>query len=76
MHCVAARNVDTRYPMSETAAIEHQTWLTSGDFTQADEPFTLFAAWFGEASRSEPAEPNAMALATVDAKVCPMCEWC
>jgi pyridoxamine 5'-phosphate oxidase len=52
--------------MSETAAIEHLSWLTSGDFTQADEPFRLFAAWFAEASRSEPADPNAMALATVD----------
>ncbi len=52
--------------MSETVAIEHQTWLTSGDFSQADEPFRLFAAWYGQASRSEPAEPNAMALATVD----------
>jgi len=27
----------------------------------------LFAAWFEEAIRSEPADPNAMALATVDA---------
>jgi pyridoxamine 5'-phosphate oxidase len=53
--------------MSETAAIEHPTWLTSGDSTQADEPFALFAAWFGEATRAEPADPNAMALATVDA---------
>ena len=53
--------------MSETAAIEHPTWLTSGDFTQADEPFALFAAWFGEATRAEPADPNAMALATIDA---------
>jgi pyridoxamine 5'-phosphate oxidase len=52
--------------MSEPAAIEHQARLTSGDFTQADEPFRLFAAWFGEANRSEPADPNAMALATVD----------
>jgi pyridoxamine 5'-phosphate oxidase len=53
--------------MSETASIEHPSWLTSGDFTQADEPFRLFAAWFSEASRSEPADPNALALATVDA---------
>ena len=57
--------------MSETAAIEHPTWLTSGDFTQADEPFRLFAAWFGEANRSEPADPNAMALATVDTEGMP-----
>jgi len=43
--------------MSETAAIEHRTWLTSGDFTQADEPFALFAAWFGEATRAKPGVP-------------------
>jgi pyridoxamine 5'-phosphate oxidase len=47
--------------------IEHPTWLTSGDFTEAGEPFALFAAWFGEAVKSEPNDPNAMALATVDA---------
>src|SRR2546430_572829 len=52
--------------MSDTAPIEHPTWLTSGDFTEADEPLRLFSAWFEEAVRSEPADPNAMALATVD----------
>ena len=41
--------------------------LTSGDFTEADEPWALFAAWMEEAKRSEPRDPNAMALATVDA---------
>jgi pyridoxamine 5'-phosphate oxidase len=30
------------------------------------EPFDKFQAWFEEAGRSEPADPNAMALATVD----------
>jgi len=40
--------------------------LTAGDFTLADEPFALFQAWLDEASRSEPNDPNAMALATVD----------
>jgi len=52
--------------MSETKPIEHPTWLTSGDFTLADEPLRLFAAWLEEATRSEPRDPNAMALATVD----------
>ncbi|HYS49349.1 MAG TPA: pyridoxamine 5'-phosphate oxidase [Xanthobacteraceae bacterium] len=52
--------------MSDTAPIEHPTWLTSGDFTEADEPLRLFSAWFAEAVRSEPADPTAMALATVD----------
>ena len=53
--------------MSEVAPIEHPAWLTSGDFTEAAEPLRLFAAWFAEAVRAEPVNPDAMALATVDA---------
>ena len=53
--------------MSDTAPIEHPTWLTGGDFTKADEPVRLFADWFAEAKRAEPVNPDAMALATVDA---------
>ena len=41
--------------------------LTSGDFTKVGEPFALFDAWMKDAERSEPNDPNAMALATVDA---------
>ena len=52
--------------MSDTVPIEHPSWLTSGDFTEADEPLRLFAAWIEEATRREPADPNAMTLATVD----------
>ena len=33
----------------------------------ADNPFALFEAWYAEAKDSEPNDPNAMALATVDA---------
>jgi pyridoxamine 5'-phosphate oxidase len=33
----------------------------------ADEPLELFDRWFDEAKASEPNDPNAMALATVDA---------
>ncbi|HTG39393.1 pyridoxamine 5'-phosphate oxidase [Sphingomonas sp.] len=33
----------------------------------ADDPFSLFDAWFAEARASEPNDPNAMALATADA---------
>ena len=40
--------------------------LRSRDFTEANEPFGLFADWFEEAAKSEPADPDAMALATVD----------
>jgi pyridoxamine 5'-phosphate oxidase len=53
--------------MSDTVPIKHPSWLTSGDFTEADEPMRLFAAWLEEATRREPADPNAMMLATVDA---------
>ena len=51
--------------MTDTAPIEHPTWLTGGDFTEADEPVRLFAAWFAEAKRAEPVNPDAMALATI-----------
>jgi pyridoxamine 5'-phosphate oxidase len=40
--------------------------LTSGDFTEQNEPFALFAAWLKEAEASEVNDPNAVALATVD----------
>ncbi|WP_315718916.1 MULTISPECIES: pyridoxamine 5'-phosphate oxidase [unclassified Bradyrhizobium] len=56
--------------MTDPTSIKHQTTLTSGtsaDFTQASEPFALFAEWFAEANKSEPNDPNAMALSTVDA---------
>jgi pyridoxamine 5'-phosphate oxidase len=53
--------------MSEPKAMQHPNPLTGGDFTEADEPLRLFADWFDEAARNEPAEANAMSLATVDA---------
>ena len=53
--------------MSDAGAIEHPAELTGGDFTAADEPLRLFAAWFEEAKRSEPVNPEAMTLSTVDA---------
>jgi pyridoxamine 5'-phosphate oxidase len=40
--------------------------LTSGDFTEVDDPLRLFSAWLADATASEPNDPNAMALATVD----------
>lgn len=45
----------------------HCKVLTDADFTATDEPLALFGAWFTEAKAAEPADPNAMALATVDA---------
>ena len=52
--------------MSDAASIEHTSWLTGGDFTEAEEPFRLFAAWFAEAKKAEPVNPDAMAIATID----------
>jgi pyridoxamine 5'-phosphate oxidase len=40
--------------------------LTSGDFTEENQPYGLFAAWLADAGGSEPNDPNAVALATVD----------
>lgn len=37
------------------------------DFAHAADPFALFQAWMTDAEASEPNDPNAMALATVDA---------
>src|SRR5947209_11890671 len=52
--------------MTDTTDIKHPPPLTSGDFTQAEEPFALFAQWFAEAVKAEPNDPNAMSLASVD----------
>jgi pyridoxamine 5'-phosphate oxidase len=57
--------------MTDTTDIKHPTQLTSGDFTEAEEPFALFAEWFADACKSEPSDPNAMSLATVDASGLP-----
>jgi pyridoxamine 5'-phosphate oxidase len=35
-------------------------------FTERDDPFALFAEWMKDAEKSEPNDPNGMALATVD----------
>src|ERR1700745_1427362 len=39
--------------------------------TATSAPIPLFETWLEEAGRSEPADPNAMALATVDASGLP-----
>lgn len=41
--------------------------LTSGDFTESDEPLKLFGTWLEEATLREPNDPTGVALATVDA---------
>jgi pyridoxamine 5'-phosphate oxidase len=40
--------------------------LTTGDFTEESQPFELFGRWLKDAEASEPNDPNAVALATVD----------
>jgi pyridoxamine 5'-phosphate oxidase len=40
--------------------------LTTDDFTEKSEPFALFEEWLAEATKTEPNDPNAVALATVD----------
>ena len=40
--------------------------LKSGDASLADNPFALFGAWLDEACLTEPNDPTAMALASVD----------
>ena len=52
--------------MSDAAPIHHTTQLTVGDFTAADEPMRLFGQWLEDATKSEPNDPNAMSVATVD----------
>ena len=45
--------------------------LDTPDFLDAKDPFVLFQAWFDEAVKSEPRDPNAISLATVDASGMP-----
>ncbi|THK36834.1 pyridoxamine 5'-phosphate oxidase [Ensifer sp. MPMI2T] len=40
--------------------------LITGDFTEANEPFSLFGTWLEDAEENEINDPNAVALATVD----------
>jgi pyridoxine/pyridoxamine 5'-phosphate oxidase len=40
--------------------------LTSRNLADATDPFPLFEEWLAEATASEPNDPNAMTLATVD----------
>ena len=40
--------------------------VTTGDFTEAEDPFLVFDAWFKEAFANEVNDPEAMTLATVD----------
>ncbi len=41
------------------------------DFTAAEDPFDLFRTWLADAEKSEPCDPEAMALATADSSGLP-----
>jgi pyridoxamine 5'-phosphate oxidase len=47
--------------------MEHPSRLTFGDLPETDDPFAFFALWMKEAAAKEPRDPDACALATVDA---------
>lgn len=47
--------------------MEHLSGLTIGDLPDSGDPFALFALWMKEAAAEEPRDPDACALATVDA---------
>ena len=51
--------------MAQFDSMESSSSLTSGNSAEAEEAFRLFAAWFEEATRAEPSDPTAMALATL-----------
>jgi pyridoxamine 5'-phosphate oxidase len=42
------------------------TLMAAQGFTEREEPISLFEEWLKDAGRTEPNDPNAMALATVD----------
>ncbi|MEL7199448.1 MAG: pyridoxamine 5'-phosphate oxidase [Pseudomonadota bacterium] len=45
--------------------------LADSQIASAADPYALFDLWFGEAAKTEPSDPNAMALATADANGAP-----
>jgi pyridoxamine 5'-phosphate oxidase len=50
----------------ETKSADYNPGPQAPDFTGTPEPFALFETWFAEARTTEPNDPEAMALATVD----------
>jgi pyridoxamine 5'-phosphate oxidase len=57
--------------MAEETKSSYYTGPQAGDLAEASEPFALFQSWLGEAEAHEPNDPNALALATVDAEGMP-----
>lgn len=52
-------------PSAEVDGLDEISQATA-DFEQERDPFALFSVWYDDAKASEPNDPNAMALATVD----------
>jgi len=65
--------MSAKIPPSPSAADYAKAHAANADeaIFERDEPFALFDAWFAEAKKSEPNDPNGMALATVDASGLP-----
>jgi len=57
--------------MSDQESAPVEASQLAPDFTGATDPFQLFDEWMAEATRSEPNDPNAMSVATVDANGLP-----
>ena len=57
--------------MADEMKSDYYTGPQAGDFAEAAEPFALFESWFADAQAHEPNDPNALALATVDASGMP-----
>jgi pyridoxamine 5'-phosphate oxidase len=57
--------------MADEKKPDYYSGPQAGDFAEAAEPFSLFEAWFAEATAHEPNDANAFALATVDANGLP-----
>ncbi len=52
--------------MNDTTTTTREDLWNTADFSSRDNPFSLFAEWFADAKASEPNDPNAVAVATVD----------
>jgi pyridoxamine 5'-phosphate oxidase len=60
--------------MGNASSMENDTMvdpILADDFTARDEPLALFQEWYEAATLTEPNDPNAMSLATVDASGMP-----
>ena len=56
-----------RNDLVNAMSLSDLTTLTAAfGFTERNDPFQLFAEWLADAEKSEPNDPNGMALATVD----------